>query len=296
VEDIAARIASDDLDVIVHPEVGMTPHSYLLAALRLAPTQLAGWGHPVTTGSDAIDGYLTCAMMEPAEAAGHYVEPLVPLPGLGVDYAMPTAPPPTARNTFGLPAAGRLYLCAQSLFKVHPDMDALLAAILEADPEGVLVFFQATAQAVTERFAARLQGLLAARGIPARAQVKFLPRMNGAGFRRALSAVDVVLDTVHWSGGNTTLDAFAAGTPVVALPGRFMRGRQSAAMLEAMGLAELVARDANDYVRIAVEAAGDRERNAGLRAAIARERGVLFDRPEAIAALQSALLELAAKS
>ena len=296
VEEIAQRIAADTLDVIVHPEVGMTPHSYLLAALRLAPVQLAGWGHPVTTGSDAIDGYLTCAMMEPEDAARHYVEPLVPLPGLGVDYAMAPAPPPTERTTFGLPAAGRMYLCAQSLFKVHPDMDAMLASILEADPEAVLVFFQATARAVTEQFARRLQGVLAGRGIPARGQLKFLPRMNGSGFRRALAAADIVLDTVHWSGGNTSLDAFAAATPVVALPGRFMRGRQSAAMLHAMGLAELVARDAAHYVRIAVDAARDRERNAGLRAAIVRERGALFDRPEPVAALQSALLELAAKS
>jgi len=295
-EEVAARIAADALDVLIHPEVGMTPHSYLLAALRLAPVQLAGWGHPVTTGSDAIDGYLTCAMMEPEDAADHYVEALVPLPGLGVDYGMPPPPPPTERTAFGLPAAGRTYLCAQSLFKVHPDMDALLAAILAADPDGVLVFFQATARAVTEQFARRLQGVLAARGIPARGQLKFLPRMNGAGFRRALASVDVVLDTVHWSGGNTSLDAFAAGTPVVALPGRYMRGRQSAAMLRAMGLAELVARDAGDYVRIAVESARDPERNAGLRAAIVRERGALFDRPEPIAALQSALLELAAKS
>lgn len=296
VEEIAARIAADRLDVIVHPEVGMAPQSYLLAALRLAPVQLAGWGHPVTTGSDTIDGYLTCAAMEPGDAASHYVEPLLPLPGLGVDYAMPPAPPPTERTAFGLPAAGRLYLCAQSLFKVHPDMDPLFAAILEADTEGVLVFFQATAQAVTEQFAARLQGVLAARGIPARGQVKFLPRMNGAGFRRVLSAADVVLDTVHWSGGNTSLDAFAAATPVVALPGRFMRGRQSAAMLQAMGLAELAARDAEEYVRIAVEIARDRDRNAALREAIVRERGVLFDRPEPVAALQAALLELAAKS
>jgi CRISPR-associated protein Csy1 len=295
-EEIAARLAADELDVIVHPEVGMTPHSYVLAALRLAPVQLAGWGHPVTTGSDAIDGYLTCAMMEPDDAASHYVEPLVALPGLGVDYALPPAPQPTERTALGLPAEGRAYLCAQSLFKVHPDMDALLAAILEADPGSVLVFFQATARAVTEQFARRLQGVLAARGIPARGQLKFLPRMNGAGFRRALAAVDVVLDTVHWSGGNTSLDAFAAGTPVVAFPGRFMRGRQSAAMLQAMGLGELVAHDADDYVRIAVEAARDRERNAALRASIARERGALFDRPEPIAALQSTLLQLAAKS
>ena len=64
-----ARIAADQLDVLVQPEVGMTPLSYLLAALRVAPVQCAGWGHPVTTGGDGVDAYFTCGAMEPADAA-----------------------------------------------------------------------------------------------------------------------------------------------------------------------------------------------------------------------------------
>ncbi len=297
IAEAAARLAADDLDVIVHPEVGMTPASYVLAALRLAPVQCAGWGHPVTTGSDAIDLYLTCGMMEPPDAAGHYVERLVALPGLGVDYAMPAPPARAARGDFGLPADSRIYVCAQSLFKVHPEMDALLADLLEADPHAVLAFFRAPVAAVTRQFADRLQRTLARRGIPARGQVKFLPRVNGELFRRVLSLADVVLDTVRFSGGNTSLDAFAAGTPVVALPGRFMRARQTAAMLEAMGLAELVAASPQHYVRIALDSARDRDRNAALREAIGRNRAALFDRPEPIAALQDVLrAAVAAKS
>ncbi|HEX3096877.1 MAG TPA: tetratricopeptide repeat protein [Usitatibacter sp.] len=294
--DVAARLAGDALDVIVHPEVGMMPLSYLLAALRLAPVQVAGWGHPVTTGSDTIDHYVTCGAMEPPDAARHYAERLIMLPGPGVDYAMPEPPGPARREDFRLPPGGRVYTCAQSLFKIHPDMDALLAGVLEADPEGVLVLFQAPARAVTAQLASRLQRALAARGIAARGQVKFLPRMGGAAFRRALAASDVVLDTVRWSGGNTSLDAIAAGTPVVTLPGRFMRGRQTAAMLRMMGLEALVAASPAEYVRIALETARDRDRNAALRQAIARERAVLFDRPEPIAALAESLLAAAAKT
>lgn len=291
--DVAARIAADRLDVLVQPEVGMTPVSYLLAALRLAPVQVAGWGHPVTTGSDQVDYYLTCAAMEPADAATHYAERLVPLPGLGVDYAMPAEPPETRRAALGLPDGRRLYICPQSLFKVHPEMDALFARLLDADPEGLLVFFQAPARAVTEQFGRRLQSALEAHGIPPRGQVKFLPRLPAEGFRRALACADVVVDTVRWSGGNTSLDALAAGTPVVTLPGRFMRGRQTAAMLATIGLGELVAATAEDYVRLAVEAARDRDRNHALRAAIRAGRGALFERREPILALEAALLEMA---
>jgi predicted O-linked N-acetylglucosamine transferase (SPINDLY family) len=51
------------------------------------------------------------------------------------------------------------------------------------------------------------------------------------------------------------MDAFAAGVPVVTADGRFMRGRQTAAMLRMMGLAQLVANDSEDYVRLALAVA-----------------------------------------
>jgi CRISPR-associated protein Csy1 len=290
--EIATRIHADELDVLVQPEVGMNAYTYVLAALRLAPVQCAGWGHPVTTGSDAMDAFLTCGPMEPPDGDSHYVEPLVRLPGLGVSYSMPEPLPPLARAQMGLATDRRVYMCAQSLFKVHPEMDDLLADVIAHDPDGTLVFFQAMGRHATENLAGRLQRAFARRGIPPRAQLKFLPRLESGYFRRVLASADVVLDTVRWSGGNTSIDAFAAGVPVVTLPGRFMRGRQTAAMLELMGLPDLVASSSEDYVAKAVAIAKDRERNAAIRRAIAERRAVLFDQQAPIEALSQALLRL----
>jgi predicted O-linked N-acetylglucosamine transferase (SPINDLY family) len=158
----------------------------------------------------------------------------------------------------------------------------------------VVLFFQAPARAVTEQFGGRVQRALAAAGMPARGQLKFAPRMSPADFRRVLAMADVVVDTVRWSGGNTSLDALAAGTPIVTLPGRFMRSRQTAAMLRMAGMDSLIATGEEDFVRLAVEVAGDRDRNRALRKAIAAGRGALFDRGEPIEALAEALLEAGA--
>jgi predicted O-linked N-acetylglucosamine transferase (SPINDLY family) len=104
-----------------------------------------------------------------------------------------------------------------------------------------------------------------------------------------------VVDTLHWSGGNTSLDAIAAGTPMVTMPGRFMRGRQSAAMLQALGVDELVAGSESELAGRAIEVANDQERNRALRERIARGRTALFDRPEPVAAFSQALLDRAAR-
>jgi len=293
-EEALERIAGDALDVLVHPEVGMTPFSLLAASLRLAPVQLAGWGHPVTTGSDAIDHFITCAAMEPVEGASHYSEGLLALPGPGVDYPMPATGAPAPRASFGMPEGKRLYACPQSLFKVHPAMDEALARLVAEDDDAIVLFFQAPSREVTARFAARLQRALASHGVAPRGQLKFLPRMSNDAFRRVLAACDVVIDTFHWSGGNTSLDAFAAGVPVVTLPGRFMRGRQTAGMLALIDMPGLVAPDVEGYVRLAIDVARDRDRNAALRKAIAERRGALFERREPVEALSASLLRLAA--
>ncbi len=109
-----------------------------------------------------------------------------------------------------------------------------------------------------------------------------------------LNAVcDVMLDTLHWSGGNTFIDAIAAGLPIVTLPGALMRGRQSAAMLGILGLDELVAKDADDYVRKAVRIGNDRARRPELSQRIRERREALFARDEPIRALEDFLVKAA---
>ena len=288
----AQRIRADELDILIYPEVGMSTGSYLLASCRLAPLQCAAWGHPVTTGNRAIDVYFSCAEMEPSDYQSHYTERVLLLDGIGVDFAMPKVPAMGERTEFGLPASGRLYFCPQSIFKIHPDMDMALAQILEGDSSAVLVFFQADSRAVTMAFADRLTRTLAARAINAKGQIKFLPRLSASAFRSVLRLADVVLDPFHWSGGGTSLDAFAGDVPVVTLPGRFMRGRQTAAMLRMMAADVLIASDVEGYVRTAIEVASNKTLNKDLRALISANKRALFDRDDLNAQFADALCAL----
>jgi predicted O-linked N-acetylglucosamine transferase (SPINDLY family) len=160
-------------------------------------------------------------------------------------------------------------------------MDEVFVKILQGDDHAVMVFFQGGSRAITMAFADRLSGRLAAAGIHAKGQIKFLPRLEGAVFRSALGLADVVLDTLHWSGGGTSLDAFAAEVPVIALPGGYMRGRQTSAMLRLMGLEQLIASDIDDYVAKAIDIASNQVVNASIRETIATRKANLFGRAEA---------------
>lgn len=254
---IAASVLSDDLDILVYPELGMDNTSFLLAAMRLAPVQCTGWGHPVTSGHANIDYYFSSAAMEPDNAELHYSEKLILLEGLGTYYSKSVLPTPARRADFALPEGKTLYLCPQSLFKIHPDNDALLTHILERDPDGVIVLFAGRHPNVTNAFFSRLVQALRTRGLEPQGRGIILPSMAHDDYLRVNMLCDVMLDTLHWSGGNTTLDALACGLPVVTLPGEFMRGRQSYGMLKCMGLDELIAKKQDDYIEIAIKIGTD---------------------------------------
>ena len=172
----------------------------------------------------------------PRTRDAHYSERLVRLPGIGTDYASPAVP---ARRVAGAlrsaAKAFRCLLCPQSLFKIHPDNDALFARVLATVPAAQLVLFEGRHPELTAKFRARLAAALAREGLGVDGRVVFLRQCGHDDFLRVNAVCDAMLDTQRWSGGNTSLDALAAGLPIVTLPGRFMRGRQSAAMLSLAG-------------------------------------------------------------
>jgi CRISPR-associated protein Csy1 len=225
--------------------------AFALAALRLAPVQFAAWGHPVTTGHPTIDAFFSCDSMEPAGGESHYSEKLIKLPGIGTRYLRPSIPPDTERAAFGLPDGATLLLCPQSLFKIHPDNDDLFARVLAGNANSLLVIFAGRHPAITDQFMRRLSRAFDRHGLAIRERVRILAPLPHQDFLRINLACDAMLDTVHWSGGNTSLDALACGLPVVTLPGAYMRGRQSAGMLSLLGVPELIAANADEYVAIA---------------------------------------------
>ncbi|HYC34810.1 MAG TPA: tetratricopeptide repeat protein [Usitatibacter sp.] len=285
---LAQHVAADALDILVYPELGMHAETYTLAALRLAPVQCAGWGHPDTTGLPTIDWFLSSEPMEPADAAQHYTESLAVLPGLGTRYALPAEAAPGTRADFGIPEGRTAYLVPQSLFKIHPDNDELIAEVLAQDDRGVAVMFASSHDLLTQAFATRLARAFRKRRLDLNERVVFLaPTLPHQSYLRLNRLCDVMLDTLHWSGGNTSLDALSNGLPVVTLPGALMRGRQSQAMLRILGAGELVAESTEDLVAKAVALGRDADRRHSLSETLLANRGALFERDEPITALEA---------
>jgi predicted O-linked N-acetylglucosamine transferase (SPINDLY family) len=102
-------------------------------------------------------------------------------------------------------------------------------------------------------------------------RVTFVNNVPTAEYFDIYQRVDVALDPFPYGGGTTTCDALWMGVPVVSLAGQTAVGRGGLSILSNIGLPELVARDTEHYVRVAVELANDLPRLSHLRATL-RER------------------------
>src|SRR5207253_6792235 len=140
------------------------------------------------------------------------------------------------------------------------DNDELIARVIAEDPRAAAVLFASNHDRVTQALGARLGAAFRKRGIDIHERAIFLmPNLAHESYLRLNELCDVMLDTLHWSGGNTSLDALASGLPVVTLPGDFMRGRQSQAMLRALDVPQLIAKDAEEYVATALRVGRERD-------------------------------------
>ncbi|MBI1246181.1 MAG: tetratricopeptide repeat protein [Alphaproteobacteria bacterium] len=292
---MAAAIAADAPHVLIYPEIGMDPLAHKLAALRLAPVQCVSWGHPETTGLPTLDWFLTSDLMEPPGEAERYTERVHRLPGLSIDYAPPAvAPAKMDAADFGLRPSAMRYLCCQSIFKYLPQDDDVLARIAASVPDSQFVFLgHPTARDLTAAFHKRVSAAFAARGLDPARHVVMLPQQDGSRYAALNAACDLFLDSMRWSGGNTTLEALAQGLPALTWPGDQMRGRHSFAILTKAGLEEGIARDADDYVARAVRWGNDRAALAAYRAQTAERRARLWNDRTTTAALGAFLARVA---
>ena len=216
------RIAAETLDVLFYPDIGMESMTYLLAFARLAPVQCVTWGHPVTTGIPTMDYFLSSAALEPDGSEAHYTERLHRLSRLPAYFYPPVAPAGTLTSAaLGIEAGARLYLCAQSLFKLHPDYDAILGEILRRDPGDSSSSSRACRASWSRDWRERFT-----RACPdVSERVRVLPRLPTAEFLDLLWMADALLDPLPFGGGTTSYAALGLGAPIVTWPGPFMRGR-----------------------------------------------------------------------
>jgi predicted O-linked N-acetylglucosamine transferase (SPINDLY family) len=296
VDDWRRAILDDAPHVLIYPELGMDPMAVRLAAQRLAPVQCASWGHPDTSGLPTIDSYLSSDLMEPPDAQNHYTERLIRLPNLSIYYE-PSDLEPAAweRGEFAMRDGATVYWCGQAMSKYLPQYDRVLPRIAQRVGDCQFAFIEfPEAPHITQLFAQRLDQAFAAFGLKATDHCVFLPRLETKKFIASMGLSDIMLDSLGWSGCNSSLESLVHDLPIVTMAGALMRGRHTAAILTMMDVRETVAGSIDDYVSIAIRLARDEPWRAAIKAKMAENKHRVYRDRACIAGLEE-FLEHAAR-
>lgn len=275
-----ARLAvgAMELDILFYQDIGMDAFTYYLAYARLAPVQCVSFGHPDTTGIPNMDYWVSGENYEVAGAENHYSEKLYMLRNVGTlaYYYKPelsVAIAAQGKTHYGLSGDKTTYLCPQTLFKLHPDFDAILCGILRGDPHAEIALVEAQSSAWTQMLRERLQAAMP----DLVHRIRFVSRMSEDQFLGLISVSDVMLDTLYFNGMNTSLEALALGIPVVTLPGEMQRARHTLGMYRRMEYEECVAHTVGQYIEKALKLGMDSGYREIVRNEILARNAVLYE-------------------
>ncbi|KAL2992822.1 hypothetical protein AAZX31_10G070200 [Glycine max] len=251
---VADMVRQDQVDILIEL-TGHTANNKLgMLACRPAPVQVTWIGYPNTTGLPTIDYRITDSRADPPETKQKHVEELVRLPDSFLCYtpspeAGPVCPTPALSNgfvTFG---------SFNNLAKITPKVLQVWAKILCAIPNSRLVVKckPFCCDSVRQRFLSTLEKL----GLePLRVDLLPLILLNH-DHMQAYSLMDISLDTFPYAGTTTTCESLYMGVPCVTMAGSVHAHNVGVSLLSKVGLGNLIAKNEDEYVKLALKLASD---------------------------------------
>jgi predicted O-linked N-acetylglucosamine transferase (SPINDLY family) len=243
-EALAARIRQDEVDILVDLTQHLSGNRLPVFAHRPAPVQVSFAGYPESPGVDAVGYRISDRWMESDPGSGVFlIDSFWCYDPCGMEIAPNESP--ALRNgyiTFG---------SLNHFLKVNDPVLKLWAEILGAVANSRLILLSypgSHRQHSLEIFSRE--------GIDPQ-RIEFLAPCSRKNYLELYHPLDVMLDPFPYNGHTTSLDALWMGVLVVSLVGERAVSRAGWSQLSNLGLADLAAFSEKDYVRMAIQLAGD---------------------------------------
>ncbi len=252
---LKARIEADRIDVLMDLAGHTSMHRMTLFAQRAAPVQVTFLGYPGSTGVPNIDWILADHVVAPQGSDHLFSERVYRLPDTVFCFS-PEAEYPYPQYTEAHAKRPLTFGSFNNVAKITPHTVAVWTRVLKAVPNSQMLL---KAPSFKDPMAiSQFQKRFLAEGIDS-SRLIFRGPVGLTDMMAEYADVDIALDTVPYNGGTTTLQAMWMGVPVVVKAGENFVSRMGASFMQAAGLPDWVAASDDDYIKIAVAKAQDRE-------------------------------------
>ena len=245
INEIYNFLMKEKFKTIIFLDHAMNNITQAILNVKLAKKYIMLWGHPITTGSRNVDFFVSSKFMDNNNQA-NYSEKLLLLDGIGFNYKVDKN-----LNTLKkiIPKNNSFYI-PQALFKFLPKYDHLLGVLLEQNKNSTISIIKDKDPYYTKIFVERLL-----KNKKINKNFKRIFFLNGQdkkfNFIDKLMEHKIVMDTVGWSGGNTSIEAIYLNKPIITLEGNTLRGNHTSAILKQINLEILIAKNYSEYLALA---------------------------------------------
>lgn len=259
-QQIAQEIANDQLDILFELGGSTFLNKVEVCAYRPSPIQVSWLGYPHSAGIPTIDYILVDPYTKPTldglilEKPFEMPETWVSLGSLGF-FDLPI------ENTLPEKRQGHItFGTANNPYKYTPASFAAWASVMQQVDNSHFLFLRP--EGGVQAFCDNVRKHFNAFGIsPDR--ILFMP-VRGKHLQY-YNLIDISLDPFPHVGGTTTCESLWMGVPAITLVGAGIYERLSYSNLTNAGLGDLCATNVDDYIKIAVNLANDKERRETLR-------------------------------
>ena len=248
-------INKENLDIAFFPEIGMSTEFYFLSYVRLAKKQITSWGHPITTGNNSIDYFLSSKLIETDNAQKKFSEKLILFEHLPMYFYKPKINKTLSKEEM---IKRNIYFCSQTLIKVHPNFDEIINKILTKDKKAKIFFIQDKSKIISKKLFERFK-----KNIPLRYEsINFIDQLRVEDYINFCGSASVLLDTLYFGAGNSFHESMFYGTPTITMPTKHLKSRIVVGAYKQMKIENPpVVGEIDEYVDRAVEIANLNEKN-----------------------------------
>ena len=258
-------IRADDLDILLIATnvTAVTNQICLLSLHRLARVQVTSVSSVVTTGMRHVDYYISGKLTDALiTAEEHYIEKLVKLEGtaqcFSYGHEQQQVNIKVDRESLGISEEAVVFTSGANFFKITPELIDTWAKIIAAVPNSVLLLlpFGPNWSNVYPKkaFFKHIKTKFEAHGVAADCLMILDPQPvpNLEEVKEYFKIADIYLDSYPFSGTSSLIEPLDVGLPIIARQGSCFRSAMGAAILQALGVPDLVADSEESYIQSAI--------------------------------------------
>ncbi|MBN8530420.1 MAG: hypothetical protein J0L97_00960 [Alphaproteobacteria bacterium] len=243
-------VQNNDYGVVYYPDISMSNTSTVLSNLRIAPIQIVGYGHPVSTFGSEMDYFMGGRDAEPAKnPERYYSERLVLIPGTAATPAVPQYQrqyPPKFEDRV-------VVSCSWGIIKFYyPNLLNLKKVIERANKHVVFRFTGLISDGFGFLpFYKELRDLLGPQHVEVSGQLDYDQYMG------LTEQSHFGVDSFHFGGNNRIVDTLLCGLPIIAYEGNRAYNRFGPDILRHLNLKELIVTNDDEYIDLMVKLIND---------------------------------------